>query len=157
VSSSRVIPFGQEWSGFGDERAVVVVEPDGLANLPQDCSATSDPTGAFTAGHLADLRVAVADLETQPRTSVYLDAGNSQWQAVGTIAGRLLSADVQRTQGFVLNVSNYQPTDQTDHYGAWIVKCLWFATNGPSFGVGHREFCASQYFLVVRTERREAR
>jgi endoglucanase len=141
----------QQWiaavgSAIGDGRAVVVVEPDGLANLPQDCSATSDPTGAFTAGRLADLRVAVADLEARPRTSVYLDAGNSQWQAVGTIAGRLLAADVQQAQGFVLNVSNYQPTDQTDHYGTWVAKCLWFATNGPSFGIGHPEFCASQYF-----------
>jgi len=131
---------------IGQARAVVVLEPDALANLPQDCSPTTDPTGALTAARMADLRYAVSVLKAQPRTSVYLDAGNSQWHAVGDIAQRLIDADVADTQGFSLNVSNYQPTDQSDHYGTWVAKCIWFATAGPSWAIGHASWCASQYY-----------
>jgi endoglucanase len=141
----------QQWiaafaSAIGNARAVVILEPDALANLPSDCSPTTDPTGALTAGRMADLRYAVSVLEAQPNTSVYLDAGNSQWHAVGDIAQRLIDANVADTQGFSLNVSNYQPTDQTDHYGTWVSKCIWFATQGPSWAIGHASWCASQYY-----------
>lgn len=141
----------QQWiaafaAAIGKARAVVILEPDALANLPQDCSPTTDPTGALTAARMADLRYAVSALESQPNTSVYLDAGNSQWHAVGDIAQRLIDADVANTQGFSLNVSNYQPTDQTDHYGTWVSKCVWFATEGPSWAIGHASWCASQYY-----------
>ena len=133
-------------AAIGQARAVVVLEPDALANLPKDCSATTDPTGALTAARMADLRYAVSVLEAQPLTSVYLDAGNSQWHAVGDIAQRLIDADVADTQGFSLNVSNYQPTDQSDHYGTWVSQCIWFATQGPSWALGHADWCASQYY-----------
>lgn len=141
----------QQWiaafaAAIGQARAVVILEPDALANLPQDCGPTTDPTGALTAARMADLRYAVSVLKAQPGTSVYLDAGNSQWHAVGDIAQRLIDADVADTQGFSLNVSNYQPTDQTDHYGTWVSKCIWFATQGPSWAIGHASWCASQYY-----------
>jgi len=133
-------------AAIGSSRAVVILEPDALANLPQDCGATTDPAGTLTAARMVDLRYAVSVLEAQPRTSVYLDAGNSQWHAVGDIAQRLIDADVADTQGFSLNVSNYQPTDQSDRYGAWVSRCIWFATAGPSWAIGHADYCASQYY-----------
>jgi endoglucanase len=141
----------QQWisalaTGIGRSRAVVVLEPDALANLPADCSATSDPTGELTAGRMVDIRFAVATLERQPGILVYLDAGHSQWHSVGDMAQRLIDADVADAQGFFLNVSNFQPTAQIDEYGTWISKCVWFATEGPSWAAGHTDFCASQYF-----------
>ena len=141
----------QQWiaafaGAIGRAHAVVILEPDALANLPSDCSATTDPTGALTAGRMADLRYAVSALEAQPNTTVYLDAGNSQWHSVGDIAQRLIDANVAQTQGFSLNVSNYQPTDQSDHYGTWVSQCIWFATQGPSWALGHADWCASQYY-----------
>jgi endoglucanase len=133
-------------AGLGDSHAVVIVEPDGLANLPSDCSATTDPTGTLTAGRIADIRYAVDVLEARPNVAVYLDAGNVGWRAVGDIANRLLQAGVQNAQGFMLNVSNYWPTDENDEYGAWVAKCMWFATQGPSWAIGHADYCASQYY-----------
>jgi endoglucanase len=133
-------------AAIGSARAAVVLEPDALANLPKDCGATTDPTGALSAARIADLKYAVSVLEAQPRTSVYLDAGNSQWHSVGDIAQRLIDADVAHTQGFSLNVSNYQPTDQSDHYGTWVSQCIWFATQGPAWAAGHADWCASQYY-----------
>ncbi|WP_407675395.1 glycoside hydrolase family 6 protein [Peterkaempfera griseoplana] len=132
--------------GIGRSRALVVLEPDALANLPSDCSADSDPTGTLTAGRIADLNYAVDVLEQQPNTTVYLDAGNSHWQSVGAIAQRLLQAGVERTQGFSLNVSNYFSTDLLDHYGTWVSNCVWFASKGPDWARGHADWCASQYY-----------
>ncbi|MFE0325856.1 glycoside hydrolase family 6 protein [Streptomyces sp. NPDC058960] len=133
-------------AGVGDDRAVVVVEPDGLANLPRDCGPTTDPTGELTAARVADLAYAVKTLKARSRTAVYLDAGNVQWRAVGDIAQRLLDAGVQYGDGFALNVSNNHPTDHNARYGTWIAKCIWFATKGPGQARGHTDWCASQYY-----------
>jgi endoglucanase len=130
--------------GLGDSRAVVILEPDGLALLPSDCG--MDPTGEISAGRIADISYAVTVLEAQPGTSVYLDAGHSQWHSTGDMAVRLAQAGVDRAQGFFLNVSNFQPTSQIDQYGTWISKCIWFATKGPSWAAGHFDWCASQYY-----------
>jgi endoglucanase len=141
----------QQWisafaAAIGQEKAVVVLEPDALANLPQDCGPATDPTGALTAARIADVKYAVTALEAQPGTSVYLDAGHSQWHSVGDAAQRLIQAGVAQAQGFFLNVSNFQPTAQLDEYGTWISKCIWFATQGPSWAAGHTDWCASQYY-----------
>ncbi len=132
--------------GLGSSKAVVILEPDALANLPSDCSPTSDPTGAITAARIADINYAIGALESQPGTSVYLDAGHSQWHSVGDMASRLIQAGVAKAQGFFLNVSNFQPTEQLDQYGTWISKCIWFATKGPVSAAGHTNYCASQYY-----------
>lgn len=132
--------------GLGRSKAVVILEPDALANLPSDCGAATDPTGALSAARLADLRYAVGVLEAQPGASVYLDAGNSHWLAVGDAASRLIRAGVAQVQGFSLNVSSTQPTAQSDQYGSWVAKCIWFATEGPAWAAGHTNYCASQYY-----------
>jgi endoglucanase len=85
-------------------------------------------------------------LAAQPRTVVYLDAGHSQWHSVGDMAVRLYNAGLAKTQGFFLNVSNFQPTAEVDQYGTWISKCIWFATRGPAWAAGHFDWCASQYY-----------
>jgi endoglucanase len=133
-------------AGLGDSQAVVILEPDALANLPSDCGPTTDPTGTISAARIADINYAVDVLEARPAISVYLDAGHSQWHSVGDMAARLIQAGVDRAQGFFLNVSNFQPTTQVDQYGTWISKCVWFATMGPSWSAGHTDWCASQYY-----------
>jgi endoglucanase len=130
--------------GLGSSKAVVILEPDGLALLPSDCG--QDPTGAISTARMADIRYAITVLEAQPGTSVYLDAGHSQWHSTGDMAARLIQAGVEQSQGFFLNVSNFQPTNQIDQYGTWISKCIWFATKGPDWARGHADWCASQYF-----------
>lgn len=133
-------------AGIGGDKAVVVVEPDGLALLPSDCGPATDPTGELTTARVADLEYAVKTLKAKPRTAVYLDAGNIQWHAVGTIAQRLLNAGVGYGDGFALNVSNQHPTDQSTRYGTWIAKCMWYATEGPEQARGRTDQCASQYY-----------
>ncbi|MFJ7244647.1 glycoside hydrolase family 6 protein [Kitasatospora sp. NPDC098652] len=132
--------------GIGRSKAVIVLEPDALANLPSDCSPTTDPTGAITAGRIADLRHGIDALERQPGTVVYVDAGNSHWQSVGTATKRLLDAGVERAQGFSLNVSNFFATGPSDRYGTWVSNCLWYTTKGPESARGRTDLCAGQYY-----------
>ncbi|MBD0839933.1 glycoside hydrolase family 6 protein [Streptomyces sp. TRM68416] len=133
-------------AGIGTNKAVVVVEPDGTALLPNDCGPDVDPTGALTAERTADLAYAVKTLKAKPRTTVYLDAGNVQWRPVGDMAQRLLDSGVQHGDGFALNVSNTHPTDHNARYGTWIAKCMWYATEGPEEARGHAERCAGQHY-----------
>jgi endoglucanase len=97
-------------AGIGTRRTIVVLEPDGLAQL--DCLSP-----ALRAQRLAMLRDAVAALRRAPGAVVYLDAGHARWHDVGTMAGRLRSAGVVGARGFALNVSNFGRTADEVRYG----------------------------------------
>jgi len=115
---------------LGNARAVVLEEPDALANLPGYCG--SAYTTAFpeitNTTRIDDIRYAVTTLERDPNVSLYLDGGNSAWQNVGGMAETLTAADVQQSQGFFLNVSNYQYDADSDYYGTWVSECITYAT-----------------------------
>ncbi len=133
--------------GIGDRKAVVVLEPDGVALGPDKCGNIADADkAARQAQRNAELNAAIDRLAQQAQTSVYLDAGHSHWLGVGEIAQRLVDAGVQKAQGFFINVSNYQPTPQQAQFGTWIAKCIYYATSGPPWAAGHFDWCASQYY-----------
>lgn len=115
---------------LGDARAVLILEPDALANLPGYCGSaynTAFPDITDTT-RIEDVAYGVQTLEHDPNISLYLDAGNSAWQTVGNIAEVLLAADVQQAQGFFLNVSNYQYAANSALYGTWVSSCIAYAT-----------------------------
>ncbi len=93
-------------AGIGTAQAVVVVEPDALAQL------CGDP-----AERTALLRSAVGLLEANPGTVTYLDAGNPTWIDAATMAERLRAAGVTAADGFALNVSNFETTADNVAYG----------------------------------------
>ena len=117
-------------NALGGAQAVVLEEPDALANLPGYCGsayATEFPDITNTT-RIDDVRYAVSTLEADPNISLYLDAGQSAWQNVGGMAETLTAADVQQTQGFFLNVSNYQYDTNSNYYGTWVSSCIAYAT-----------------------------
>jgi endoglucanase len=135
----------------------VIVEPDGLANLPSDCPGAypGQDIPTITAGRIADIKYAGQQVtQADSGAMVYLDAGHSAWHSVGDIAQRLDQAGVRDVRGFSIDVSNYQPTPQLEQYGNWIGKCLWYANNAAEGGwrLGHYDFCASQYFPATATD-----
>jgi endoglucanase len=71
---------------------------------------------------------------------VYLDATNSAWQNVGLISSRLIAAGVANAQGFFLNVSNYQFTDNSAAYGTWVSDCIALLQHDSSTS------CPNQYW-----------
>jgi endoglucanase len=99
------------------------------------------------------LNYAVDALKSKPNTRVYLDGTHTGWLGAGDAADRLLQAGVTRADGFFLNASNYQVDERLEKYGAWVSKCVWFAdpTSG-SWGGGHAEWCASQYYPATPTD-----
>jgi endoglucanase len=124
-------------AGIGSGKAVVILEPDALGNMPTDCSLPAGADYPFTdQGRITDLSDAVSDLEADPNTLVYLDGTHSAWQQVGNIAQRLVEAGVQQAQGFFLNVSNYQYTSNNIAYGTWISDCIAYAQGSGDIGSG---------------------
>jgi len=150
-------------AGIGSEKAVVILEPDGLGIIPwynpfadrdtwvtnpnyEWCQPAEANPATAAADRFAMLNYAVDKLKANPGTSVYLDGTHSAWLGSGDAADRLIQAGVADADGFFLNVSNYRLNPHLEKYGTWISKCIAFASNPASWGVGHSEWCASQYF-----------
>ncbi|NEM05772.1 glycoside hydrolase family 6 protein [Geodermatophilus normandii] len=100
-------------AGIGTAQAVVVVEPDALA---QQCGDPAERT--------AMLRAAVGMLEANPATHTYVDAGNPTWIDAATMAGRLRAAGATTADGFALNVSNFETTASNVAYGQQVSSLL---------------------------------
>ena len=95
--------------GIGARQAVVVLEPDALAQLCGDAAQQQE--------RLNLLWDAVDVLKANPATAVYLDAGHSTWLSTSVAASRLQAAGVAQADGFSLNVSNFNPTANEVTYG----------------------------------------
>jgi endoglucanase len=134
----------------GSQKAVIILEPDALADLPSDCgyNPTQVNIPQATADRYTQINYAVTKLETGSQTLVYLDAGNSHWQAVPIMAARLVQAGIQNAQGFFTNVSNYNLNNYETKYDTWVSECVAFG-NDPEQGgwkLGNYSYCASQYY-----------
>jgi endoglucanase len=138
--------------GIGHGKAVVILEPDALGNMPSNCGLSSSTYPFTDSERIAELQYAVSALEQDPGTSVYLDGTHSAWQSVGTITQRLLQADVQQAQGFFLNVSNYQPTAELLDYGTWISDCIAMVTDPSNSDYNTPANCASQYYPATQKD-----
>jgi len=100
-------------SAIGSAPAAVVLEPDALAQI--GCLSNSDQNTRLSL--LAD---AVSKLKADKNTAVYIDAGHSGWIDADTMAARLKAAGVSQSDGFSLNVSNFQTTSDNASYGTMI-------------------------------------
>lgn len=148
-------------AGIGNDEAVVVLEPDSLGIIPyhMNLDGSSDwcqPTvtdsagntvpapGADTATRFAQLNYAVDRLASKaPGALVYLDGTHSGWLNIGEASSRLALAGVARTQGFFLNISNYQLSPNLAQFGSWISDCLAYATSVVPGDFGS---CPNQYW-----------
>ena len=98
-------------SAIGSRPAVVVIEPDSLADFT--CM-----DGVKAAERTAMIKYATEQFKSKaPNTWAYLDAGNAQWVPAATMAARLDSAGVRNVRGFSINVSNYHTTAASTAYG----------------------------------------
>lgn len=108
--------------GIGAHKAMVILEPDAVANL--DCLSSQQQQQRYSL-----LRQAIIILSSNKATKVYLDAGNSQWLPPSQIAQRLESAGIRNAAGFSLNVSNFLYTKDEIAYGSKISNII----NGKHF------------------------
>ncbi|GAA3492021.1 MULTISPECIES: glycoside hydrolase family 6 protein [Streptomyces] len=100
-------------TAVGDAPATVVLEPDAVPHIVDGCTPAE-----FHAERSTLLTQAVDRLKKQPRTRVYVDAGNPAWITdPGKLVGPLRRAGVARADGFALNVSNFQRDADVRAYG----------------------------------------
>jgi len=148
-------------AGIGNGKAVVILEPDGLGIIPwykqfrglpsqagdyEWCRPPEANAATAADDRFAMMNYAVDALKSHANVSVYLDGTHSAWLGSGDAAHRLSQAGVARADGFFLNVSNYRLDAHLQKYGTWTSKCIAFATNPASWGLGHFDWCASQYY-----------
>jgi endoglucanase len=120
--------------GIADQPAIVILEPDGLgiipwftpywASAPEWCQPAEANAATAAAERFAMIKAAVARLKQQPNVKVYLDATHASWLGVSEIAHRLILAGIDQAAGFFMNVSNYQNTTNSTHFGNWISSCI---------------------------------
>lgn len=104
--------IGSFAAGLGDRPAAVVLEPDAVPQAVEGC-ADADPADRYEF-----LSQAVAILDRQPETRIYLDAGTSTWiDDLPALSDALRSSGIDQADGFALNVSNFQTTEDTAEYG----------------------------------------
>lgn len=98
-------------SGLAGRRAIVILEPDAIANW--DCLSSAD-----LSTRISLMQYAVQVLKAQGNTTLYLDGGNPSWLSASEQASRLRAANIAGADGFALNVSNFFSTAQNISYGA---------------------------------------
>lgn len=99
--------------GIGQRAATVVVEPDALPHLVDGCTPPERQGQRYQL-----LREATRRLAALPHVRVYLDAGNPRWITdPRRMAEPLRRAGVSHADGFALNTSNYQTTEENIRYG----------------------------------------
>ncbi|MEU6424526.1 glycoside hydrolase family 6 protein [Microbispora sp. NPDC046973] len=110
-------------SAVGDHKAVFVLEPNSLAELPgsPDCSLGD---AADQRARLRMLASAAKRLGALPNTAVYLDGSLDGWPSPEVAATRLVDAGISGADGFYLNVSGFQKTDQLVAYGGRLAACV---------------------------------
>ena len=128
--------------GIGNERAMVILEPDGTGIIPyytrldgtaewckpvvtDGTGKTVPAPGASDDESFGQLNDALAIFKKQaPNALVYLDSTHSNWLSVAESAHRLVKAGVASARGFALNVGNFQTTWKQVYYGSWIATCI---------------------------------
>ncbi|MGM1058208.1 glycoside hydrolase family 6 protein [Saccharothrix sp. Mg75] len=128
-------------SAIGNRPAVVVIEPDSLADF--NCMTPERVTERN-----AMIRFATEQFRDRaPNTWAYLDAGNARWVPANTMAQRLDAAGVRNVRGFSVNVSNYYTTAESTTYGNAVNGSLpgytkTFVVDTSRNGKGHNgEWC----------------
>ena len=100
--------------GLGRRKAVVILEPDGLAGM-----------GCLNQGQQRErlelIHDAVRVLKAQG-AAVYIDAGNARWVRATDMANRLNQAGIAEADGFALNIANFLGNTITISYGTEISK-----------------------------------
>ncbi|WIM92999.1 glycoside hydrolase family 6 protein [Actinoplanes oblitus] len=105
----------REWisdfaAGVGDRPAIVVIEPDALAQADAGCM--PDPDDLRTRFDL--VRYAIEQFGG--RAWAYADGGNAHWVPPATMADRLRRAGVAEAHGVAVNVSNFFTTAESTSY-----------------------------------------
>ncbi|QOV40145.1 glycoside hydrolase family 6 protein [Streptomyces ferrugineus] len=105
-------------AGIGDRPAIVIVEPDSLAQ------AESLPTQEARDKRYELSTYAAQAFGAKPLVRAYLDAGNATWLKPAETAARLIKGGIASTERIAIGVSNFDATDISCGYGHQVVTEL---------------------------------
>jgi endoglucanase len=105
-------------AGIGAARALVVMQPD-LPEAHNTCLSS-----ATRSTFLQELAWATEKLNSLPHTTVYLDAGSSDWLSVGNVTSLLVQSGIKWARGFSLDATHHASTQSEIAYGRDVVKAL---------------------------------
>jgi hypothetical protein len=100
--------------GIGSARVVLVLEPDLAVALQGWRPAVRLRLASYAARVFAGL----------PNTTIYLDAGDSDWLSPSEAAAMLRAGGIRFARGFSLGATHYAGTAQAITYGSQIVAAL---------------------------------
>jgi len=100
--------------GIGNARVAMVLEPDLAVSL----------TGWRPRVRMRLARYAAKRFSELPRTTVYLDAGSSDWLSVPQAVKLLRGTGVRHVRGFSLGATHYTSTASEIRYGTRLVAAL---------------------------------
>jgi endoglucanase len=98
--------------GIGDRSATVILEPDAILHLVNNCTPEEYHEERYDL-----LKGAIGKLKSLKSTKVYLDAGNAGWGHPDQIFEPLKWAGIDQADGFSVNVSNFYTTKDSIAYG----------------------------------------
>jgi endoglucanase len=105
-------------AGIGAARTLVVMQPD-LPEAHNTCLSAATRTT-----YLEQLAWATEKLNALPHTTVYLDAGSSDWLSVRNVTSLLVQSGIEWARGFALNATHHASTQSEIAYGQKIAKAL---------------------------------
>jgi endoglucanase len=149
--------------GIGNQPAVVILEPDGLALLSSEpwCG---EGGGGFTGQpedfgrveeRFREINNAIDRLRRNLLTAIYIDGGHPAWHPLNDydagygapraqlgMASRLLHGGINRATGFFLNVSNFRLASDLTEYGSRLSRCLWLRQHTGATNCSDAELAA---------------
>ncbi|MCQ4211984.1 glycoside hydrolase family 6 protein [Streptomyces longispororuber] len=99
-------------AGIGDRPATVILEPDAVQHMVDNCTPEQ-----FHEERYDLLKGAIAKFKSLKNTTVYLDAGNAGWGKPDQIFQPLQWSGIDQADGFSVNVSNFYSTEESVKYG----------------------------------------
>ncbi|WGL50342.1 glycoside hydrolase family 6 protein [Nocardioides sp. BP30] len=107
---------------IGEARVAMILEPDlGLDAVPNN---PGDKRTADPAVRLALVRYAAQRFAQLPRTTVYLDASDSDWLSVEKEVPLLTAAGIDDVRGFALGATHYSSVADNIDYGTELARAL---------------------------------
>ncbi|MDQ3076441.1 MAG: glycoside hydrolase family 6 protein [bacterium] len=97
---------------IGSSKAVVIIEPDGTT--------LTDCLGSRAGERYSLIKDAVSILKSKSNIAVYIDAGHPGWISADDMASRLNQSGIAQANGFALNISNFNTTQNNVEYGTKI-------------------------------------
>ncbi|MFW7379671.1 MAG: glycoside hydrolase family 6 protein [Oligoflexus sp.] len=101
-------------AGLGQHKAVIILEPDAIPLI--NCLSAQAKEERWQLLHFA-----LETFKSKTQALVYMDIGHGNWVPAGILEGRLREIGIDKADGFAINTSNYQSTEDSVAFGKKLI------------------------------------